>query len=88
MFDALRDACPLKPEKVAGGLDLLVVRELTGGIYFGERGTKETADMGLAAYDVEQYAEKEVAVSYTHLDVYKRQELYKNIIIANNAGCI
>ena len=60
MFDALRDACPLKPEKVAGGLDLLVVRELTGGIYFGERGTKETADMGLAAYDVEQYAEKEV----------------------------
>ena len=39
---------------------LLVVRELTGGIYFGERGTKETADMGLAAYDVEQYAEKEV----------------------------
>ena len=60
MFDALRDACPLKPEKVAGGLDLLVVRELIGGIYFGERGTKETADMGLAAYDVEQYAEKEV----------------------------
>ena len=60
MFDALKDACPLKPEKVAGGLDLLVVRELTGGIYFGERGTKETADMGLAAYDVEQYAEKEV----------------------------
>ena len=60
MFDALRDACPLKPEKVAGGLDLLVVRELTGGIYFGERGTKETADMGLAAYDVEQYSEKEV----------------------------
>ena len=44
----------------SGGLDLLVVRELTGGIYFGERGTKETADMGLAAYDVEQYAEKEV----------------------------
>ena len=60
MFDALKDACPLKPEKVAGGMDLLVVRELTGGIYFGERGTKETADMGLAAYDVEQYAEKEV----------------------------
>ena len=37
MFDQLKDACPLKPEKVSGGLDLLVVRELTGGIYFGER---------------------------------------------------
>ena len=60
MFDELKDACPLKPEKVEGGLDLLVVRELTGGIYFGERGTKDTPDMGKAAYDIEQYSEKEV----------------------------
>lgn len=60
LFDELADACPLKPEIVEGGLDLLVVRELTGGIYFGEKGTKET-DMGTAAYDVEQYSEKEVS---------------------------
>ena len=60
MFDQLKDACPLKPEKVSGGLDLLVVRELTGGIYFGERGVKDTEDMGKAAYDVELYSEKEV----------------------------
>lgn len=60
MFDELKDACPLKPEKVEGGLDILVVRELTGGIYFGERGMKETADMGKAAYDVEEYTEKEI----------------------------
>ncbi len=60
MFDELKDACPLKPEKVEGGLDLLVVRELTGGIYFGERGTKETAENGLAAYDVEEYSEAEI----------------------------
>lgn len=59
LFDALADACPLKPEIVSGGLDIVVVRELTGGIYFGERGTKNT-DLGLAAYDVEQYAEEEV----------------------------
>lgn len=59
LFDELADACPLKPEIIAGGLDLLVVRELTGGIYFGERGFKET-DMGPAAYDVEQYSEGEV----------------------------
>ena len=49
MFDQLKDACPLKEEKVRGGLDLLVVRELTGGIYFGERGVKDTQDMGKAA---------------------------------------
>lgn len=59
LFDDLADACPLKKEIVEGGLDLLVVRELTGGIYFGEKGFRETP-MGLAAYDVEQYAEDEV----------------------------
>ncbi|MFR0902226.1 MAG: isocitrate/isopropylmalate family dehydrogenase, partial [Anaerovoracaceae bacterium] len=55
MFDELKAACPLKEEKVRGGLDLLVVRELTGGIYFGERGVKDTENMGKAAYDVELY---------------------------------
>ena len=59
LFDQLADACPLKPEIVEGGLDIVVVRELTGGIYFGEKGTKDT-DLGPAAYDVEQYAEEEV----------------------------
>ena len=59
IFEELAEASPLKSEILAGGLDIVVVRELTGGIYFGERGTKET-DMGPAAYDVEQYAEGEV----------------------------
>ncbi len=59
LFEELADACPLKPEIVRGGLDLIVVRELTGGIYFGEKGIKNT-DMGVAAYDVEQYSEEEV----------------------------
>ena len=59
LFEDLAEACPLKAEIVEGGLDIVVVRELTGGIYFGEKGTKDT-DMGLAAYDVEQYAEEEV----------------------------
>lgn len=59
MFTELADACPLKPEIIKGGLDLVVVRELTGGIYFGERGFKDT-EMGKAAYDVEQYSEGEV----------------------------
>ena len=59
VFQQLADASPLKPEILEGGLDIVVVRELTGGIYFGERGTRET-DMGPAAYDVEQYSEGEV----------------------------
>jgi len=59
LFEELIDACPLKPEIIAGGLDIVVVRELTGGIYFGERGYKDTP-LGRAAYDVEQYAEEEI----------------------------
>ncbi len=59
LFEELADACPLKPEIIDGGMDIVVVRELTGGIYFGEKGYKDT-ELGRAAYDVELYAEEEV----------------------------
>lgn len=59
IFDELADACPLKSELVEGGIDLVICRELIGGIYFGERGSRET-EMGPAAYDIEQYSEGEV----------------------------
>ena len=49
----------LKKETAEKGIDLMMVRELTGGIYFGEKGVKDT-DLGPAAYDIEQYAEEEV----------------------------
>jgi len=59
LLPELADACPLRPELIEGGLDLLVVRELTSGIYFGEKGRKDT-ELGQVAYDVEQYATYEV----------------------------
>lgn len=59
MFEELADACPLKAEIVEGGLDIVVVRELTGGIYFGKKGYTE-GELGRAAYDVEIYSEGEV----------------------------
>lgn len=59
IYDALADACPLKAEIVAGGLDILIVRELTGGIYFGERGYRK-GNYGVEAYDVETYSEVEI----------------------------
>ena len=59
VFEELAGASPLKPEIIDGGLDIVVVRELTGGIYFGEKGFRET-DMGPAAYDVEQYSVEEI----------------------------
>ncbi|WP_343029965.1 3-isopropylmalate dehydrogenase [Alkalibaculum sporogenes] len=59
LFEALSDACPLKPEIIGEGLDICVVRELTGGIYFGDRGYKET-EMGMAAYDIMIYSKQEI----------------------------
>lgn len=59
LHEALKDACPLKPEFVKDGVDIMVVRELTGGMYFGDKGRKQTP-MGEAAFDVEQYSEGEV----------------------------
>lgn len=56
MFKQLRDACPLKDEIIGdGGLDLVVVRELTGGIYFGERGREKDR-----AYDTMEYSAHEI----------------------------
>jgi len=57
MWKQLKDACPLKDEIVGNGLDILIVRELTGGIYFGERGT--SAD-GNTAWDTEKYTRPEI----------------------------
>ena len=49
---ALADACPLKKETAEQGIDLLMVRELTGGIYFGKRDKYQTEDRGLEATDL------------------------------------
>lgn len=55
----LRDACPLKPDIIGESMDIMVVRELTGGIYFGERGRRD-GKMGREAYDTERYSVGEV----------------------------
>ena len=57
MWKQLKDACPLKDEIAGDGIDVLVVRELTGGIYFGERGTSED---GKTAWDTEKYTWPEI----------------------------
>ncbi|MBP5401596.1 MAG: 3-isopropylmalate dehydrogenase [Treponema sp.] len=57
MFKQLKAACPLKDEVVGDGLDILIVRELTGGIYFGERGTSED---GKTSWDTEKYTWAEI----------------------------
>lgn len=59
LFPALRGSSSLKDEIVERGIDLVTVRELTGGIYFGERGYR-TGATGREAYDTESYSEIEI----------------------------
>lgn len=58
-FDALLGASPLREERVRG-VDLLVVRELTGGLYFGQPRYRERAERGQRAVDTLEYHEHEV----------------------------
>lgn len=57
---ALTDACPLKKETAEKGIDLMMVRELTGGIYFGKRDRYQTEDRGVEATDLMAYSELEI----------------------------
>lgn len=55
VYKPLADASPLKASIIGGGFDIIVVRELTGGIYFGESGRDEKG-----AFDTERYSMEEV----------------------------
>ena len=59
IFAPLKSASPIKDEIIGDSLDITVVRELTGGIYFGERGRCEKNGVP-AAYDTEMYSRPEV----------------------------
>ena len=59
LYPALKGECPLREDIVANGFDMMIVRELTGGIYFGERGMRE-GKWGEEAYDTECYSRMEI----------------------------
>ena len=59
LFEQLADACPLKKEIIGNGFDMVIMRELTGGVYFGARSTEEK-DGELYAVDSMPYSEHEI----------------------------
>ena len=59
LYNELRDACPLRDEIIGDGFDMIIVRELTGGLYFGSR--KTTEENGVrTAVDTLSYNENEI----------------------------
>lgn len=59
LYPELSEACPLKKEVAEKGFDMMMMRELTGGLYFGERYTKEI-DGVMTAVDTLSYNENEI----------------------------
>ena len=59
LYEELKDACPLREDIIGDGFDLVVMRELTGGLYFGERKTFEE-DGVTKAVDTLTYSEEEI----------------------------
>lgn len=59
LYDELADACPLKKEISAAGFDMMIMRELTGGLYFGERYTTQEGGIRRAV-DTLTYDENEI----------------------------
>ncbi|CAN5714372.1 3-isopropylmalate dehydrogenase [soil metagenome] len=55
----LVDSSPLRPDRI-NGVDLLIVRELTGGLYFGDRSESHATEVGRAAHDTLPYQEREI----------------------------
>ncbi len=77
LYKALSQASPLHPQIVANGIDMVIVRELTGGLYFGDSGRYDSPQ-GQTAFDTEAYSVEEVrriAVSAFDLAMTRRKKL-------------
>ena len=59
LYEELKEACPLREDIIGDGFDMMIMRELTGGLYFGERETKEV-DGVMTATDMLTYNEQEI----------------------------
>ena len=86
LYEELNEACPLKEDIAKAGFDMVVVRELTGGLYFGERCTKEV-DGKLTAIDTLTYTEDEIRrIAVTGFDIAMKRR--KNVISVDKANVL
>ena len=86
IYQALEAACPLREEIVSKGVDLVMIRELTGGIYFGERGRRQ-GENGEEAYDTECYSEMEIE-RIAHVAFNTARKRSKKVISIDKANVL
>ncbi len=86
LYEELADACPLKKEVADQGFDMLIMRELTGGLYFGERFTKEV-DGEITATDTLVYKESEIRrIAIKAFEVARKRR--KSVISVDKANVL
>ena len=86
LYNELADACPLKKENIGDGFDMIIVRELTGGLYFGERHTEEV-DGVLQATDTMTYNENEIRrIAIKAFDIAMKRR--KHVISVDKANVL
>jgi 3-isopropylmalate dehydrogenase len=83
LYAALADACPLRPDLVKGGFDILVVRELTGGLYFGQ----PKAWVGDSAVDTCVYTRPEVE-RIAHIGFQSARARGKRLVSVDKANVL
>lgn len=86
LFPQLAQASPLHMERIAAGFDILIVRELTGGIYFGERGRRQ-GSFGEEAFDTESYSKTEIE-RISHVAFRAAQSRNKSLISVDKANVL
>ena len=86
LYNELADACPLKKENIGDGFDMIIVRELTGGLYFGERHTEEVNGV-LQATDTLTYNENEIRrIAIKAFDIAMKRR--KHVISVDKANVL
>ena len=86
LYDELKGACPLKEEITEGGFDMMIMRELTGGLYFGDRYTKEI-DGVTTAVDTLTYNENEIRrIAIKAFDIAMKRR--KSVISVDKANVL
>ncbi|MDW2798416.1 3-isopropylmalate dehydrogenase [Clostridium boliviensis] len=86
LYKELADACPLKKEIIGDGFDMVIMRELTGGLYFGDRCTKEV-DGVMTAVDTLTYNENEIRrIAVKAFDIAMKRK--KRVISVDKANVL
>ena len=86
LYDELKKACPLRDEVIGDGFDMVIMRELTGGLYFGERHTEEV-DGVRTAVDTLSYNENEIRrIAIKAFDIARKRK--KHVISVDKANVL